>query len=90
MLSDKAESLRCCRFHFLSDLFHGFTSERLFVFLSRNDLLREFTQLFNILTGINLSEGRFKMESLFHRQVVVGHHGEGRSGPTGMVRPRLN
>ena len=54
VISDKSESLGCCRFHLLSDLFHGFTRKRLFVLLSRDDLLGEFTQLLNILTGINL------------------------------------
>ena len=65
--SDESEAFCGCCVQLQSDLCGCLPSKRLLILLSRDDLLCEFTQLLNVLAGIDLPEGCFKMESLLHR-----------------------
>ena len=74
--SDESEAFCGCCVQLQSDLCGCLPGKGFLILLSRDDLLGEFTQLLNVLTGIDLPEGCFKMESLLHRQVMVGHNGK--------------
>ena len=62
----ESEPLLGRSFHLLSDLLHCFASKCLFILLCSNDLLRECTELFNVLAAIDFSEGCFQVKPLLN------------------------
>ena len=55
----EAEPLLSGSFHLFPDLLHCLAGKGLFILLRGNDLLREGTKLFNVLTTVNLPERCF-------------------------------
>ena len=73
----ETESVAGTNFKFAPDLGNSFAGKGLFVFLGRDDLFGELTQLLDVLTGIDVSKCCFKMKLLLNREAMVGH-GAGR------------